>query len=132
MQLFDRSTVTDKLKAQKPLTIPESLGILVEGFTSSRARRASEPSHLKLDKTAFVRIAGQALDLQNDNSRSEVRRILNRIKTGGLFLILGHGHFIPCGAVSAKQKLMDPATRDGILREPESVRILLDHVSERE
>ncbi|MBI5228309.1 hypothetical protein HY988_06980 [Candidatus Micrarchaeota archaeon] len=114
------------IRAQKPLTIPQSIGTLVEGFRTGFQARDHRSS---LSGMSFFRIAGQATNLSDENSRSEILRVLNLIKPGGAFIVLGHGGLIPCGAVAAKKKSMSFARRGKEFSAPDSVRLLVDHVS---
>jgi hypothetical protein len=111
------------VKDQKTLSVPKSIEVLVEGFQHFNDRQF--PS--SLSGVSFIRIAGQAAGLDHENSREEVMGVLNRIKTGGAFLILGHGGIIPCGAVAARKKQLDLPPGES-LGEHESIHQLISSI----
>lgn len=113
-----RKTIMEK----RILDIPRSCGLLVEGYHDFEDRR--RPA--SLGGVNFTRIAGQAVNLKDENSRSEVRRMLGWIRTGGAFLILGHGGKFGCGAVAAKK-----AALRGELDEPPEVMRLVDEIPDK-
>ncbi len=117
--------IQQKMKRMERLTVPESVQVLVEGFRGFQMRRF--PS--SLSGVSFIRIAGQAAGLDHKESRDEVLKVLRLLKPGGVFLILGHGGGIPCGAVGAKKLALELAKRGEHLPEHMSVRGLLENVS---
>jgi hypothetical protein len=120
VSMYKLSEAQKMVRAKKVLTIPQSIGVLVEGFQGFQKR--TFPS--SLSGVSFIRIAGQAPGLDHQNSRDEVGGTIERIKPGGAFLILGHGGIIPCGAVGAKKM----QSEGGSLHEHPSVMSLLDAV----
>ena len=110
--------------AKQTVNVFQSISVLTWGF--DRFQERTMPS--SLSGVSFLRIAGQAACLSHNyefNSRSEILRLLGKIKPGGVFLMLGHGGIAKCGAVAAKQ-----AQLEGQLgNESEPVIRLLDHVS---
>ncbi|MFH1520602.1 MAG: hypothetical protein ABID61_03085 [Candidatus Micrarchaeota archaeon] len=117
--------IAEKLAQRRVLTIPESLGVLVDGFQHGFQNR-TYPS--TLSGVSFVRVAGQAICLSESVARLEVKHILDKIVPGGAFLILGHGGLTKCGAVGAKQAELALPTGEH-LNEPRSVNHLLEHIS---
>src|SRR3989338_3659700 len=83
--------VRSRIRQAETLTIPESCSVLTEGFMGFQSR--DRPS--SLSGVSFIRIAGQAVGLDNENSRTEIRRMLDKIKPNGVFLVLGHGGIFP-------------------------------------
>ncbi|MBS3067981.1 hypothetical protein J4450_04725 [Candidatus Micrarchaeota archaeon] len=118
--------VRSRIRQAETLTIPESCSVLTEGFMGFQSR--DRPS--SLSGVSFIRIAGQAVGLDNENSRTEIRRMLDKIKPNGVFLVLGHGGIFPCGAVAAKKAALELATRGELLQEHPLVLELVKHVSE--
>jgi len=116
--------VAQKIRNKETLTVPESLSVLAEGYRKFQER--SLPS--SLGGVSFIRIAGQAAGLDNEESRSEIRRILKETKPGGAFLVLGHGGIIPCGGVGAKQKEIELARQGKELDEPGTVKGLMKNI----
>ncbi|VVC02593.1 Uncharacterised protein [Candidatus Bilamarchaeum dharawalense] len=112
-----------KVDARQTVSVFESISVLVEGF--DRFQQRTLPS--SLSGVSFSRIAGQACCLDHSHehtSRKEILRILQSIKPGGVFLMLGHGGIAKCGAVGAKQALL--AGQLG--HEPDPTRRLLDYI----
>ncbi len=113
------------VRKAKTISPFDSACLLAEGF--ARFQERTYPS--TLPAVSFNRIAGQAIGLDEKESREEVGRILRAIRPGGAFVVLGHGGIIPCGAVGAKKAAIDAAARGETLDEPEAVLSLLDRVS---
>jgi hypothetical protein len=111
------------VQQQKTMTITQSIALLVEGHQSFKNREF--PS--SLSGVSFIRIAGQAAGLDHENSRDEVRGVLNRIRPGGAFLVLGHGGVIPCGAVAARKKQLGLNPGES-LGEHESIQQLISSI----
>lgn len=117
--------VAEKLAQRRVLTVPESLGVLVDGFQHGFQRR-EYPS--TLNGVSFVRVAGQAACLSEPVARAEIKHILDDMRPGGAFLILGHGTITRCGAVRAKQIALRLPSGER-LHEAESVLHLLENIS---
>jgi hypothetical protein len=112
-----------KVDGRQVVSVFESISVLVDGF--QRFQERTLPS--SLSGVSFFRIAGQATCLDHaheHNSRKEVLRILQMLKPGGAFVMLGHGGLAKCGAVGAKQALI--AGQLG--HEPDQTRRLLDFI----
>ncbi|MFH1785091.1 MAG: hypothetical protein ABH842_01560 [Candidatus Micrarchaeota archaeon] len=111
----------EKVRKHQKLTVPESISVLAEGFM--RFQQRTTPS--SMNGVSFLRVAGQAACLDEPLPRSEIKRLLEKIKPGGVFLIFGHGHIAKCGAVAAKQAALGLPEGEH-LHEPEVVLKLLD------
>lgn len=70
----------------------------------------------------FERIAGEVIT-DDTISKKAILDNLRSIKEGGVFLVLGHGGEIACGAVKGKQQ--------GVLNQTELVQELVSHVSDK-
>ncbi|MFH0737236.1 MAG: hypothetical protein V1827_01305 [Candidatus Micrarchaeota archaeon] len=122
--MYQLSHAQQKVNDKKVLKIPESMEVLIDGFRGFQQRRF--PS--SLSGVSFIRIAGQAAGLDHENSRDEVGKVLEKIKPGGVFMILGHGGIIPCGAVGAKKLQLELEAKGESLHEHGSVMKLLSAV----
>jgi hypothetical protein len=122
--MYVLSEVQKKVRGKETLRIPESIDVLAEGFQKFQERE--RPS--SLSGVSFIRIAGQAAGLHHANSRDEIQGVLESIKPGGVFVILGHGGIIPCGAVGAKKAQLELSKTGGSLHEHDSIMNLLDSI----
>jgi len=114
----------DKIRTGKPLTIQESLGVLVDGFEYFQKR--SRPS--TISGVSLIRVAGQAVGMKDEHSRDEVLGLLKSIKPGGAFLVLGHGGKTTCGAVGAKKKQVELEKEGKLMDEHSSIIGLLGNI----
>lgn len=108
-----------KLLTQGKISVPESFYLLDHGFTDFQTK--PEPTKTRLCE--LRRVAGNIFEAEDHVARREIRKMLTNVKDEGIFLILGHGGSIPCGAVSAKKKLLT----DGI-DVHENISHILDHI----
>ncbi|MBI5133607.1 MAG: hypothetical protein HZA83_02740 [Thaumarchaeota archaeon] len=108
-----------KLLGREPLEIQESFDALTDGF--HRFEQRTKPACCS--GVALRRVAGNIFEQNDQVARKEVRRLLENIKEGGVFLFLGHGGHFPCGAVAAKKSHLDNK-----LNEPETVAHILEHI----
>jgi hypothetical protein len=121
----NKADVVGKVKAGKTVSPFDSANLLLDGFMWFQERQF--PS--SLTGVSFSRIAGQALGLVDSESRGEIKRVLDAIRPGGVFMILGHGGMIPCGAIGAKKAQLEAADRGEALKETKPVLDLLERVS---
>lgn len=129
LQLDRVEEVRRAIKAQQKISIPESLAVLADGLANRETGFAARDRPSRLGGCSFIRVAGQAVDLDNGN-RKEIRRILDNMSVGAAFVVLGHGAPFKCGAVSAKQAaLKSPSGK--LDSEPEIVNQLVSRVSEK-
>ncbi len=117
--------VVAAVKNAKTISPFDSACLLVEGFIHFQER--TYPS--TLTAVSFNRIAGQAIGLDEKESREEVGRMLRSIRPGGAFVVLGHGGIIPCGAVGAKKAAIKAAAKGKKLDETQPVLDLLNRIS---
>ncbi len=115
----------EKKRAGQPLGLIESLSVIAGGFQHFQERQF--PSSAR--GVSFTRVAGQAVDLSDDGSKKEIRRILENTVTGGAFVVLGHGGCIPCGAVAAKKKAIELERRGMTFEEHPHIVRLVNQIS---
>lgn len=129
LQLGRVAEIRERVKAQEKISIPESLTVLVDGFSNEKTGFIARDRPSRLGGCSFIRVAGQAVDLTNGN-RKEIRGMLDSMSTGAAFVVLGHGAPFKCGAVSAKQAaLISPSGK--LDSEPEIVNQLVARVSDK-
>ncbi|MFH2105650.1 MAG: hypothetical protein ABII22_00170 [Candidatus Micrarchaeota archaeon] len=88
-----------KIVGQKRISAYESILAFENGF--ERFGQMQMPS--ELTGMSFFRAAGTVISIQDEGSRQEVGRMLERIEFGGAFLVVGHGGKYKCGGVAAGQ-----------------------------
>lgn len=122
---LNRDRIRSNIKNTDPITTVESLQALVDGY--GRFQERDMPSTLR--GVSFLRVAGQAHALSSSSARKEISDMLLKIKRHGVFLVLGHGGDMECGAVKAKKASLSlPA--GNTLNEPKSVLDLVSEVSD--
>lgn len=108
-----------------PLTVGDSLATTVEGIQSNLQRERN----MEKKGMAFKRVAGQAVIANDPSARTDIRRLLEKTKKDGVFVILGHGGMYPCGAVAARKAQLNGAA-ETIRREEHRHTIrLLENIS---
>ncbi len=85
-----------------PLTIEQSIQLAIEGI-SSNVKRLDGQSSMEKRGIMLKRVAGQAVIADDQAARADIRRILDKMLPGGVFVVLGHGGDYPCGAVAARK-----------------------------